>query len=236
MVATLSTPRCHVAARRGAVVEGGQSSGFGRLSQLWRCQSLRLDHVSPPRSSNPPCGSRALRSHSKPCLRSCEAALQPRQTRLPDALLVRVTHMLPVWPLLLAQAPERPLGRVRIEHPLRQTDLAQAEVMRPASSAPFWRSRVAPSAGTPRRARVNSLIMRRMLRTLFSIEGGLGLLAQLPAVVVPHTVRETFQRFRRHLQAMRRASRARTTSRRRSVITASMASGGAQPQTKQAFA
>jgi len=75
-----------------------------------------------------------------------------------------------------------------------------------------------------------------MLRTLFSIEGGPGLLAQLPAVVVPHTVRETFQRFRRHLQAMRRASRARTTSRRRSVITASMASGGAQPQTKQAFA
>ena len=82
-----------VGSRRGALVEGGGSSCFRRLSSQRRCLSLHLDHVTSPRSSNPACGFPALGSRSRSRARTCEAA----PSGVPDrsGAAARKTHVFP---------------------------------------------------------------------------------------------------------------------------------------------
>ena len=68
---------------RGALVEGGRISGVRRLSPVCRCPSLHIDHVPPPRASNPACGFPTLGSRS----RSCSCLREAGPSAVPSTIL-----------------------------------------------------------------------------------------------------------------------------------------------------
>ena len=158
-VTSASARRGQVEARRGALVEGGGSGRFRRLSPQCRCLSLHLDGVSSPRSSNRACGFPALDSRSRSCLRPREAALPRFQAFQAVALpqpLVRKAHDLPRIHFVL---PAQPLARVRVNAGAGRARLPQTEVVRPAEqhSVQPLHDRAFVRHSVPRR--VNSLIM-----------------------------------------------------------------------------